>query len=118
MNFSTVEFVQEWNASRSVGRTSSEKLKGKKPGGFLINQTSPRACRRLGDHRGISDGETYASLADHVRRLRARGWAWPREVEHLTGRFTSRFLLHRLALSTFHAVYAFAQKCGSRRSRR
>ena len=40
-----------------------------------------------------------------------------REVERLVGKLTHLFLIHRLALATFAAVYAFAQKCGHRRAR-
>ena len=38
-------------------------------------------------------------LAAAVRRLVRRGWARPREVERLVGRFTHAFLLERSALN-------------------
>ena len=45
------------------------------------------------------------------------GFARPREVEGIVGVFTHLFLLHRLALSTFSATYAFARKLGMRHAR-
>ena len=60
--------------------------------------------------------EKYERLAADVAALGRRGWAQPREVEHLVGRFTNIFLLHRLALSVFSAVYAFGRKVGHRRA--
>ena len=59
----------------------------------------------------------YANLRDAVGALRRRGWALPREVEALVGRFTHAFLIHRPALSVFSAVYAFAEKVGDRSAR-
>ena len=59
----------------------------------------------------------YAELRAWVRNLERRGWAHPREVERLVGKLTHLFLIHRLALATFAAVYAFVQKCGNRRAR-
>ena len=59
----------------------------------------------------------YDQLRAWVRDLERRGWARPREVERLVGKLTHLFLVHRLALATFAAVYAFAQKCGNRRAR-
>ena len=56
-------------------------------------------------------------LRKWVRDLERRGWAKPREIERLVGKLTHLFLLHRLALSVFAAVYAFAVKCGNRRAR-
>ena len=52
-----------------------------------------------------------------MRSLEHRGWANAREVERLVGKLTHLFLIQRLALSIFAAVYAFAQKCGHRRAR-
>ena len=59
----------------------------------------------------------FDQLRKWVRDLERRGWAKPREIERLVGKLTHLFLLHRLALSAFAAVYAFAQKCGDRRAR-
>ena len=61
--------------------------------------------------------EKYAALAGAVASLERRGWAQPREIERLVGKFTNLFLLHRLALSVFSAVYAFARKAGARHAR-
>ena len=59
----------------------------------------------------------YDLLRAWVRSLEHRGWANAREVERLVGKLTHLFLIQRLALSIFAAVYAFAQKCGHRRAR-
>ena len=59
----------------------------------------------------------YDELRAWVRDLERRGWALPREVERVVGKLTHIFLIQRFALSTFAAVYAFAQKCGHRRAR-
>ena len=59
----------------------------------------------------------YEQLRAWVRSLECRGWAKAREVERLVGKLTHLFLIQRFALSTFAAVYAFAQKCGHRRAR-
>ena len=59
----------------------------------------------------------FDELRAWMRNLERRGWAKPREIERLVGKLTHLFLLHRFALSTFAAVYAFAQKCGHRRAR-
>ena len=59
----------------------------------------------------------YDLLRAWVRSLEHRGWANAREVERLVGNLTHLFLIQRLALSIFAAVYAFAQKCGHRRAR-
>jgi len=61
--------------------------------------------------------EKYVALEKAVTALERRGWAQPREVERLVGKFTNLFLLFRLALSVFSAVYAFARKVGARRAR-
>ena len=52
----------------------------------------------------------YDELRAWVRDLERRGWALPREVERGVGKLTHTFLIQRFALSTFAAVYAFAQK--------
>ena len=54
---------------------------------------------------------------EQVASLRARGWAQPREVEALTGKFTHIMLLQRFALAIFAAVYAFGRKVGHRRAK-
>ena len=72
---------------------------------------------RLDHNRLRLSASRYASLRDAVGALRRRGWASPREVEALVGRFTHAFLLHRPALSIFSAVYAFAEKVGNRAAR-
>ena len=72
---------------------------------------------RLDHNRLRLSASRYASLRDAVGALRRRGWASPREVEALVGRFTHAFLLHRPALSIFCAVYAFAEKVGNRAAR-
>jgi len=59
----------------------------------------------------------YGQLCDAVADLERRGWARPREVESIVGRFTHVFLLQRPVLSVFSAVYAFGRKCGSRMAR-
>ena len=61
--------------------------------------------------------EKYTILAEAVAALTQRGWAQPREVEQLVGKFTNAFLLHRPALAVFSSVYAFARKVGFRRAR-
>ena len=61
--------------------------------------------------------DKYAELATAVQQLCRRGWAQPREVERVLGKFTHLFLLHRLALAAFSAVYAFARKLGHRPAR-
>ena len=60
--------------------------------------------------------ERYAGIRAAVEELR-RGWAKPREVERLIGKFTHMALLNRLSLSVFSAVYAFARKVGHRYAR-
>ena len=59
----------------------------------------------------------YSDLSHRVRTLCRRGFARPREVEGIVGVFTHLFLLHRFALSTFSATYAFARKLGMRHAR-
>ena len=59
----------------------------------------------------------FDQLRAWVRSFQRRGWAKPREVERLVGKFTHIFLLHRLSLSVFAAVYAFGQKVGHKRAR-
>ena len=59
----------------------------------------------------------FTELRAWVRSLEQRGWAKPREVERLVGKLTHIFLIHRLALAVFAAVYAFGQKVGHRRAR-
>ena len=56
----------------------------------------------------------YWDLVRRVDALDRRGYAQPREVESIVSAMTHAMLLHRLSLSVFGAVYAFAQKCGSR----
>ena len=59
----------------------------------------------------------FSDLWHRVRTLCRRGFARPREVEGIVGVFMHLFLLHRLALSTFSATYAFARKLGMRHAR-
>jgi hypothetical protein len=55
----------------------------------------------------------YLDLEAAVRDLERRGWARPREIEHLVGRFSNLFLLHRPSLAIFSSVYAYARKLGA-----
>ena len=51
------------------------------------------------DHNVLrSSLKRYRDLAARVAGLRRRGWARPREVEQLIGKFTNAFLLERSAL--------------------
>ena len=59
----------------------------------------------------------YDHLRAWVNDLERRGWAFLREIERVVGKLTHIFWIQRFALSTFAAVYAFAQKCGNRRGR-
>lgn len=85
-----------------------------------IEDWAPR-CELAGnllDHNVLrTPARKYWSIRHDTDVMLHRGWAYPRELERLVGRFTDRMLLHRQALSCFNAVYAFAQKCGSRRAR-
>ena len=56
-------------------------------------------------------------LERRVRSLQRRGWARPREVEAVVGKFTHIMLLHRPVLSVFSSVYAFARKVGGKVAR-
>ena len=49
--------------------------------------------------------------------MERRGFARPREVERVLGKFTNLFLLHRLSLAIFSSVYAFVRKLGARTAR-
>jgi hypothetical protein len=55
----------------------------------------------------------FRDLEAAVLDLERRGWARPREVEHLVGRFSNLFLLHRPAFAIFSSVYAYARKLGA-----
>ena len=59
-----------------------------------------------------ASGAKYTRIAAEVWALERRGFARPREVERITGRFTHIFLLHRLSLAVFSSVYAFARRLG------
>ena len=52
-----------------------------------------------------------------VATLVRRGFALPREVERILGKFTNLCLLHRLSLSIFSSVYAYVRKLGHRAAR-
>ena len=70
------------------------------------------------DHNVLrSSLKRYRDLAERLASLRRRGWARPREVEQIIGRFTNAFLLERSALSVFSSVYAFARRLGDRCAR-
>ena len=58
-----------------------------------------------------------ALLRAAVGELCRRGFARPREVESLAGKFGHLFLLHRLSFSCFSAVYSFGVKNGHRSAR-
>ena len=59
----------------------------------------------------------YAELVALLAALDRRGFALPREVERILGKFTNLCLLHRLSLSIFSSVYAFVRKLGHRTAR-
>ena len=70
------------------------------------------------DHNVLrSSLKRYRDLAERLASLRRRGWARPREVEQIIGKFTNAFLLERSALSVFSSVYAFARRLGDRCAR-
>ena len=71
----------------------------------------------LDDNDFRTPPEPYVKIHCDVQGLKRRGWARPREVERLVGRFTSSMLLLRLTLSIYDAVYAFAWKVGDRHAR-
>jgi integrase len=72
---------------------------------------------QLEDNVLRTPADKFAELSTAVRELCRRGWAQPREVERILGKFTHLYLLHRPALAVFSAVYAFARKLGHRRAR-
>ena len=70
------------------------------------------------DHNTLRTPEKkYTELAVLVANLERRGFARPREVERVLGKFTNLFLLHRLSLAIFSSVYAFVRKLGARTAR-
>ena len=70
------------------------------------------------DHNTLRTPEKkYAELAVLVATLVRRGFALPREVERILGKFTNLCLLHRLSLSIFSSVYAYVRKLGHRAAR-